>query len=461
MNLTVLLNILVLVTCATIVTVDSWDVQLNNSIVDQLQMGESIQVEFNSTAFQNNNSGNEFRKIELISTNLEVVSISPRFFDLPTPNNLTNTWSGTFNITGKFIGYTKVYFQMVKFKNSAIESIVNSSENHINVVVVRKQRLIDNVFIVSVAILMSIIFINLGCALELKQLKECIKKPIAPIITFLAQFISYYYAKLIFPNSVTMQLGLYFTGISPGGGAASVWALLLGGNINLSVLLTTLGTLQSFIMIPFWAIFLGKRIFDIEEIPVPYSRIGSSVVALIIPLLIGYSIQCFMPRVCKLMIRVLKPLSSCLILFIIIFAIATNLYLFQIFSWQIILAGAILPWTGFLIGFITAYIVGLPKADIVSMTIESGIQNTGIAIFMLKFSLGQPAADITTVVPVAVALMTPIPLTVAFLIQKCVRKKGEVGHQDVATISMLDEKENGIQTEPTLLTASDNLRKQV
>lgn len=30
------------------------------------------------------------------------------------------------------------------------------------------------------------------------------------------------------------------------------------------------------------------------------------------------------------------------------------------------------------------------------MTVESGIQNTGIAIFMLKFTLGQPAADITT-----------------------------------------------------------------
>jgi hypothetical protein len=38
----------------------------------------------------------------------------------------------------------------------------------------------------------------------------------------------------------------------------------------------------------------------------------------------------------------------------------------------------------------------LPTPDIISMTVESGIQNTGIAIFMLKFSLGQPAADITT-----------------------------------------------------------------
>lgn len=43
-----------------------------------------------------------------------------------------------------------------------------------------------------------------------------------------------------------MQLGLFFTGICPGGGASSVWAILLGGNINLSIVLTTVGTLESF-----------------------------------------------------------------------------------------------------------------------------------------------------------------------------------------------------------------------
>lgn len=55
-----------------------------------------------------------------------------------------------------------------------------------------------------------------------------------------------------------------------------------------------------------------------------------------------------------------------------------------------------IPWTGYLIGLLTSVCARLSKPDIISMTIESGIQNTGIAIFMLKFSLGQPAADLTT-----------------------------------------------------------------
>lgn len=49
---------------------------------------------------------------------------------------------------------------------------------------------------------------------------------------------------------------------------------------------------------------------------------------------------------------------------------------------------------------------------------EAGIQNTGIAIFILRFALEQPQADLTTVVPVAVAIMTPFPLMAYYLCYK-------------------------------------------
>lgn len=40
-------------------------------------------------------------------------------------------------------------------------------------------------------------------------------------------------------------------------------------------------------------------------------------------------------------------------------------------------------------------------------------------------------------IPVAVALMTPIPLLIGFIIKKCFEKKIEVTNQDPATESML------------------------
>lgn len=443
---TVFLLSLCMATCFTTAIADSdWMFTFNTTNIGDLEMGSSTKIVF--YAQTNTSWENEDLRLQVISSDEDVAYPSRHFFNLPRNNSMpSNLWEESFNLTSEFLGYTKLYLQVVKFENNTIQ-VLNSSQDHMNIKVIRKPQLIDKIFVICVAVLMTIIFINLGCALDVEQLKQCVRKPIAPVASFFAQFLilpilSFIYAKLIFPNSISMQLGLFFTGISPGGGASSVWALLLGGNINLSIILTTVGTLESFIMIPFWIVFLGKRIFSMGEMPVPYSRIGFSIIALIIPLCIGYCIQRFMPRVSRVMTRILKPLSSCLIIFIIIFATVTNLYLFKIFSWKIILAGAVIPWTGYLIGLIISVFVRLSAPDIISMTVESGIQNTGIAIFMLKFSLGQPAADITTVIPVAVALMTPIPLLMCFIFKKCFGKNnGTINIQDPATESMINKRE--------------------
>lgn len=56
---------------------------------------------------------------------------------------------------------------------------------------------------------------------------------------------------------------------------------------------------------------------------------------LIVPLIIGLLIQRYLPRLAKLLVRILKSCASLLIIFIVIFAIVTNLYLFELFTWQV------------------------------------------------------------------------------------------------------------------------------
>lgn len=43
-----------------------------------------------------------------------------------------------------------------------------------------------------------------------------------------------------------MQLGLFFTGVSPSGGASNTWSVILGGNLDLSISMTTISTLKAF-----------------------------------------------------------------------------------------------------------------------------------------------------------------------------------------------------------------------
>lgn len=99
-----------------------------------------------------------------------------------------------------------------------------------------------------------------------------------------------------------------------------------------------------------------------------------------------------------------------------------------------------LPWLGFLFGLIVAKLCKQPQADVRAIAIETGVQNTGVAIFLLRFTLTKPpAADLTTgectlihvylyhwlsdyqiffsVIPVSSAIMTPIPLTILYIIK--------------------------------------------
>lgn len=58
-----------------------------------------------------------------------------------------------------------------------------------------------------------------------------------------------------------MRLGMFFTGVSPAGGASNIWTAILDGNIDLSILMTTISTLAAFGMMPLWLFTLGQTIF--------------------------------------------------------------------------------------------------------------------------------------------------------------------------------------------------------
>uniref|UniRef100_A0A182IJS5 Uncharacterized protein n=1 Tax=Anopheles atroparvus TaxID=41427 RepID=A0A182IJS5_ANOAO len=353
----------------------------------------------------------DIRMVQLKSDREHVAWVENGTIVLSTDLSKTASYNGTFGIVGNFLGQTNIFVELVR-KNGTTERI---SSSNFPVIVIRKERVIDHVFTGSVILLMSILYINFGAALDVGALKQIARRPIGPVIGFLCQFIfmplvSYGLGHLLFPDNYELQLGLFFTGVSPAGGASNIWTVALGGNLTLSIAMTTISTLAAFGMMPLWIFTLGRRIFERANLGVPYSRFAYTALGLVVPISAGLIIQRYCPRFARLLVRILKPMSVILILFIVIFAIVTNLYLFELFSWQIIVAGLGLPLLGYCFGFLASHLMRLPLADSLAISVETGIQNTGIAIFLLRFALEQPAADLTTVMPVSNAIMTPLPL---------------------------------------------------
>ncbi|XP_048486554.1 solute carrier family 10 member 6 [Plutella xylostella] len=355
--------------------------------------------------------------IALRTADPHVAFIEEHTYQLTESDISEGKWSGSFKVLGNFLGRTEVLVAAVR---GGSERLANGT---LPVTIVRPQRVIDTVFTSSVATFVSLIFINFGCAMHWPTVKEVIKRPVGPAIGMLGQFLfmplmSFGLGFLIFPNNPAMRLGMFFTGVSPGGGASNIWTFILGGNLNLSLAMTSISTLASFGFMPAWLFSLGQVVFRNANIVVPYTRIATFVIGLIVPLSIGLAMQKYTPRLAAFMVRILKGFSTTLLLFIIVFAIVTNLYIFELFTWEIIVAGMGLPWLGYGAGYLLARMFRQSHPDSLAISIETGIQNTGISIFLLRYALPQPEADLTTVVPVCVAIMTPVPMTCIYVYQK-------------------------------------------
>ncbi|XP_036345899.1 P3 protein-like [Rhagoletis pomonella] len=391
----------------------------------QMHMGTSAEVLLELTDLPLNAA------FEVLSENPNLASVQ-HLIPADVINSTTLKWRGNITVDAIFLGSTKAFVRRVNTTDRA--------DGTLELTIIRRTRIIDHVFTGSVALLVSLLYINFGAALDVTVLRSLLARPVAPIIGFLTQFIimpllGYGLGVLIFPDSPELQLGLFFTGVSPSGGASNIWAVILGGNINLSVLMTTISNFAAFGMMPLWIFTLGQLIFDRANITVPYANIATFAVSLVVPLAIGLAIQRWLPRVARVLVRLLKPISTCLILFIVIFAIVTNLYLFKLFSWQIIVAGLALPWLGYVFGWCAAKALRRSSVDSLTIAIETGIQNTGISIFLLRFSLPQPEADLTTVIPVSVAILTPFPLLGLYIYKRCAERGIVEGQVDTQTIT--------------------------
>ena len=324
-------------------------------------------------------------------------------------------------MTGTFLGFTKLTSRVEETDAANKLNVQHGSESlQITVTRSKAKKTASKIFGYSVAALISFAYINMGCALDLEVMKKVLRRPIGPLIGFVSQFmfmpVCSFVLGYVFPwSNPAMKLGLFVTGCSPGGGASNIWTVMFGGNLDLSIVMTAVSTFSAFFMMPVWIYLLGEIIIADTPIVIPYAKILTYGIMLVVPLLVGVSIRKCLPKVANILVKILKPMALFLIVFILVCGIWSQFFMIKLIDWKIAVVGFSLPWLGFGFGCMFSKLCGQERKDIIAIAIETGIQNTGMAIFMLWFTLDHPAGDLAAVVPVAVATLTPFPLLAALL----------------------------------------------
>lgn len=241
---------------------------------------------------------------------------------------------------------------------------------------------------------LALAFVMFGIALEIsvKDFKRLVESP-KPVFTgVFSQFIllpvmTYLLVLLINPMP-SIALGMFMVAACPGGNISNFITHLAKGNAALSVSLTAVATLLAIFMTPvnlqFWGAQYPPTSLLLKEVAIsPLEMIKLVSLLLGLPLLLGMAVNHTWPVIAKRMAKVFKTVSLLFFISLIFLALFNNReilmdYIFYVF-WIVLLHNIL----AFTTGFSLAKLMGLSPADVKSITIETGIQNSGLGLLLI------------------------------------------------------------------------------
>ena len=237
-------------------------------------------------------------------------------------------------------------------------------------------------------------FVMFGVALNLKieRFKKLFFNPKSTIVGLISQFVLLpgitFLLALILQPTPSVALGMILVASCPGGNISNFVSNLAGGNTALSISLTAINTIGAIFMTPFNFAFWGGlynasspllRPIEID----PFQMFQTVFIILGIPLIIGIWFSRRFPELTK---RIIKPIRNVSILVFIGFVVAalySNFSYFLQYVHLIVLIVLAHNALALMTGLSFARIMKLPKIDKRTITIETGIQNSGLGLALI------------------------------------------------------------------------------
>lgn len=248
----------------------------------------------------------------------------------------------------------------------------------------------------------AIAFIMFGVALELKfeHFRQLWQKPKIPLIGAVSQFLLMPMMTLLLALTIrdyitmTVGLGMVLVAACPGGNVSNFICSLARGNVALSVSLTAISDLGALLLTPFNFAFWGNLFVNV------YSSTGESefvqplyidplhvfttiLLILGLPLLLGIFMSQKFPKLTSKITLGMKRASILIFLALLIIIFTKNFDLFLKHIKYIALIVFFHNALAFLLGYSFASLFRLEKRDRKTISIETGIQNSGLALALL------------------------------------------------------------------------------
>ncbi|NCD42304.1 MAG: bile acid:sodium symporter family protein [Bacteroidia bacterium] len=240
----------------------------------------------------------------------------------------------------------------------------------------------------------TIAFIMFGVALDIKpaQFKELIKNPKPAIVGILSQWLLLpaltFLLILAIRPSQAVALGMLLVASCPGGNISNFISSLAKANVALSVSMTAFSTLACIILTPLNFAFWGGLYAASSPLLVPIKidplqMIQTVAILLGLPVLLGMAFAWKYPNTTKRILKGVRLASLFIFIGFIIGSFAANYEHFLNYIGYVFIIVLLHNGLGLLGGYSFARIFKLVQNNCRTISIETGIQNSGLGLVLI------------------------------------------------------------------------------
>jgi BASS family bile acid:Na+ symporter len=250
-----------------------------------------------------------------------------------------------------------------------------------------------------VNLILAFVMFGVALGIRIQIFKEIFNHPKSVLIGLFSQWVALpaitFLLVVLFSNYITpmVAMGMILVAACPGGNISNFISQLSKGNTELSVSLTAVTTAFSTIITPFnfslwgglYVNFVNRQAgHALKELRIDNFQMFETVFLLLgIPLLLGILTVKFFPKVSEKLKKPMQYFSIVFFMAMIVMAFSNNLNLFLHYIFYIFLLVFIHNLAALCTGYSLASAFRLPAIDRRTITIETGIQNSGLGLVLL------------------------------------------------------------------------------
>lgn len=231
---------------------------------------------------------------------------------------------------------------------------------------------------------LGIIMLGMGMTLTFADFREVLKMPKWVAAGVGAQFLIMpligWSVAMLFNLPDQFKLGLILVACCPGGTASNVVTYLAKGNLALSVLITMCSTFLAVGLTPLLTKVYASAILEVDAL----AMVMSMVTIVLLPIVGGLFLNHFLGEKLKV-VKEISPLVSVLVIVLIVAAVVGATKESILHYWQVLLPAVfIVHCLGFGLGYLWGRICGMKDKECRTLSIEVGMQNSGLGSQLAK-----------------------------------------------------------------------------